>query len=311
MPVEPRIQEFLDKLNVAGRPPMSQIRPEVFRKMGAIGASPSFNVEEVYKVENTSLPLEGRDLPVRIYTPEGDGPFPVLIFYHGGGWVTGDLDSHDSICRSLTNLVPCKVISVEYRLAPEHKFPAAVDDAYDSLNWIAGHATDFTIDPSRIVVGGDSAGGNLATVACIMAKERKTPHVIYQLLLYPSTGYVEEPPSIRENGEGYLLTTEIMEWFRNHYFRTEEDANNPYVSPILYKDLSGLPSSFIATAQYDPLRDVGKAYALKLKESGVAVVYKNYEGLIHGFANFHTFVPEAQQALNECAEQLRQVFNKY
>lgn len=309
MPVLSKIQAFLNELNRAPRPPMDQISPDVFRNMGAIGMGDSGNQEVVKHVENMSLPLQGREIPVRIYTPEGNGPFPVLVFYHGGGWVTGSLDSHDSICRALTNLAQCKVISVDYRLAPEHKFPAAVEDAYDSLNWIARHAEELNIDVNRIAVGGDSAGGNLATVSCIIAKERKSPQVMFQLLIYPSTGYIKEPPSIRENGEGYLLTTDLMTWFRKHYFNNENDVKKPYASPILYPDLSSLPPAFIATAQYDPLRDVGKEYAEKLKENGVEVEYKNYEGLIHGYANFHTFVKEAEEALEEAAERLRKVFS--
>ncbi|WP_254634989.1 alpha/beta hydrolase [Paenibacillus sp. GbtcB18] len=243
---------------------------------------------------------------VRIYTPEGLGPWPAFVFFHGGGFVVGDLESHDSICGNLANSVHARVISVDYRLAPEHKFPAAVDDAYDALQWIASHPDEFGIDPARIAVGGDSAGGTLAAVSCIKSKEAVGPEIVYQLLCYPAAGFLEEDPaSLRENKEGYLLTVGMMEWFSKQYLNTEEEIRNPYTYPIHYKDVSGLPPAMIVTAQYDPLRDSGKAYADKLIRAGVEVTYKNYETLIHGFANFHKFVPAAQEALDGMASQLR------
>lgn len=308
MPVNPRIQLFLDKLNAMPQPLLSKTTPEAYRASEQETMNFQQKPEPVKQVENRCLPLAGREIPIRIYRPEGQAPFPALVYFHGGGWVIGSLDSHDSICREITNSANCVVISVDYRLAPEHKFPAAVEDAYDSLQWIDNHSKELEIDGDRIAVGGDSAGGNLATVPCIMAKELKTPDVIHQFLLYPSTGYQEEPPSIRENAEGYLLTGELMEWFRDHYFNNDKEIQNPYASPILYNDLTGLPAATILTAQYDPLRDVGKAYAEKLQGAGVRVNYKNYDGLIHGFANFAPFVPEARDALEDGAEELRKAF---
>ncbi|MTW84757.1 alpha/beta hydrolase fold domain-containing protein [Virgibacillus dakarensis] len=310
MPVNPKIQFFLDKLNALPKVPMDEIEPKAYRQMEkeSIKDMPQLNVP-VKKVENRVLQLEGRDIPIRVYTPnKGMAPYPGLVYYHGGGWVLGDLDSHDSVCRFLADSAACIVISVGYRLAPEHKFPAAVDDAYDALEWIAMHEADFAIDRNRIAVGGDSAGGNLAAVACIIAKERKAPEVCHQLLLYPSTGFKEEPPSLKENAEGYFLTLESMNWFRKHYFNRDDDMLHPYASPILYHDLSGLPSATILTAQYDPLRDVGKAYADELKANDVEVFYKNYDDLIHGFANFAGFVPEAKDALEDGARSLRNAF---
>jgi acetyl esterase len=309
MPLYPDIQAILDKINAVPRPPLDSISLEVFRKQAFSFPAKPMEVKEVYE---RVLPLSGRDIRVRVYLPDSAGPAPrpALIYYHGGGWVTGNIASHDSICRVLANLGQCIVVSVDYRLAPEHKFPAAVHDAFDALQWIAAHADEFDIHPQRIAVGGDSAGGNLAAVACIIAKERKAPQVKYQFLIYPSTGYAEEPPSMRENGEGYLLTREMMNWFRKHYLNNDEELLHPYVAPILYSDLRGLPPAFIATAQYDPLRDVGRAYADKLRENGVEVTYKNFEGLIHGFANLHGIAPSAQKALEFCAEQLRMAMHK-
>ncbi|WP_106496732.1 alpha/beta hydrolase [Lentibacillus sp. Marseille-P4043] len=310
MPVNPKIQFFLDKLNALPKTPLDEITPEAYRAMETESIKNLPQLEEpVKKVEDRVLKLKGRDIPVRVYTPnKGTAPHPGLVYYHGGGWVLGDLESHDAVCRFLANTASCVVISVDYRLAPESKFPAAVDDAYDSLEWIVEHEEEFAIDRSRIAVGGDSAGGNLAAVACIIAKERKAPEICHQLLLYPSTGFKEEPPSLKENAEGYFLTAESMEWFRKHYFNSDDDMLHPYASPILYHDLSGLPSATILTAQYDPLRDVGKAYAEQLEVNGVNVVYKNYEDLIHGFANFAGFVPEAKDALEDGARSLEKAF---
>ncbi|MBB6453732.1 acetyl esterase [Salirhabdus euzebyi] len=311
MTVNPGIQFFLDKLAELPKVPMEMIPAQVYReKSKEMMEFPQEAPEEVRQVENRVLNLEGRDIPVRVYTPAGEeqATYPGLVYYHGGGWVIGDLDSHDPICRLLANRANCVVVSVDYRLAPENKFPAAVEDAYDSLVYVSAHAEEFKIDPNRIAVGGDSAGGNLATVACIIAKEKQTPSVIHQLLLYPATGRKEEYPSLLENGEGYFLTMEMMNWFSKHYFNDESDYQHPHASPIFYPDLSGLPPATILTAQYDPLRDEGKAYADELEAQGVEVTFKNYEDLIHGFANFIGFVPAAKEAMEEVAGYLRDRF---
>lgn len=307
MPVNPKIQFFLEQMNTM---PVSfdQITPEAMRN-SENSALMALQKEPVEKVEDRPIPLDGRDIPIRIYTPAGNAPFPALVFYHGGGWVLGSIESHDAICRELANLASCVVVSVEYRLAPEHKFPAAVEDAYESLEWIVDHAAELGIDADRIAVGGDSAGGNLATVTCLIAKERSGPRLVHQLLLYPSTGPAAGTPSMSENAQGYLLTQDMMGWFQSHYLNGPEDRNHPYLSPILSDELEGLPPATILTAQYDPLRDVGAAYAQKLQAHGVEVYYKNYEDLIHGFANFSSFVPEARLAVAEGAQELKKAFS--
>lgn len=309
MPIDPVLQGFLNQINAAPKPSMDSLTPEIFRNQTL---TPAGKLIEMEQIRDEILPLQGRNIHARIYisTSIGSMPCPVLIFYHGGGWVTGNIESHDSVCRILSKQGHCMVISIDYRLAPENKFPAAVEDAYDALVWIVEHAEDWGIDKSRIAVGGDSAGGNLAAVACIIAKEHHSPHICFQFLLYPSTGYIEEPPSMRENADGYFLTAEIMQWFRKQYLNHTDELKHPYFSPILYSDFKNLPPAFIATAQYDPLRDVGKAYADKLQENGVKVTYKNFETLIHGFANFHAIVPDAEKALEECAKQLRLAFEQ-
>ena len=306
MPVNPKIQYFLDQMNTMPLS-MDQVTPEAMRSSESSGLM-ALQKEPVEKVEDRTISLAGRNIPIRIYTPKSEGPYPALVFYHGGGWVLGSIESHDAVCRELANLAACVVISVEYRLAPEHKFPSAVDDAYESLEWVASRAAELGIDPDRIAVGGDSAGGNLATVACLIAKERHGPRVVHQLLLYPSAGPAADYPSMTENGEGYLLTREMMGWFQSHYLQSAEDRSHPYLSPILSNELEGLPSATILTAQYDPLRDVGIAYAEKLQSHGVEVFHKNYEDLIHGFANFTSFVPEARQAVADGTEELKKAF---
>ncbi|SES67976.1 acetyl esterase [Salinibacillus kushneri] len=311
MTVVPSIQAFLDQLKSLPKMDMDQITPEQYRAKEKEMLAIDQGGESVKKVENRVLHLEGRDIPVRVYIPnEGEDPYPCLVYYHGGGWVIGDLDSHDSICRLLANRAKCVVVSVHYRRAPEHKFPAAVDDAYDSLVEVVNNGSELNIDVNRIAVGGDSAGGNLATVTCMKAYEQGTPNIIHQFLLYPSIGFKGDtpPPSLVENADGYFLTLEMMQWFSKQYFNDPEERNQPYASPIFFEKLGKLPPATLLTAQYDPLRDEGKAFADELKANGVDVFYKNYEGLIHGFGNFIGFSPESEQALREGAEQLKKVF---
>lgn len=311
MAVDQAIQQVLDQMNALNLPPLENIPAHVYREYSKKGANPNEVKEEVRDVQNVEVPLEGRTIPVRIYTPlEGQAPYPTLVFFHGGGWVIGDLDSHDAICRHLANGASCKVIAVDYRLAPEHKFPAAVDDAYDVFNWVVEHAKEYECDPERLAVGGDSAGGNLAAVTAIREKEAGRSNILFQWLIYPSTGIKnpEDAPSLKENREGYLLSAELMEWFRVHYYNHSDEATHPYVAPVLFKDHSGLPPALIATAQYDPLRDIGKTYADTLEQAGVDVTYKNYDTLIHGFLGFYQVSDDARKAFDESIEGLKHAF---
>ncbi|WP_431307907.1 alpha/beta hydrolase [Alicyclobacillus sacchari] len=241
MPLDPVIRQFLEHLHAIPTPPLTTVTAQEYRQRQAMSLVPGMPVAEV---RNFHIELPDRALAVRMYRPADlRAPYPALVFYHGGGWVLGGLESHDPVCRAVANIAHCVVLSVDYRLAPEYKFPTAVADAYDTLVWIADHAESLQLDQARIAVGGDSAGGNLAAVACILAKERKGPKIAYQWLLYPSTGYDPEnpPASMDENGVGYLLTLELMTWFRNHYLNSEADLVNPYFAPVLYSDLSDLP----------------------------------------------------------------------
>lgn len=265
--------------------------------------------EHVLDVEERWITLPNRSLPIRIYRTSRTLA-PALVYYHGGGYVTGSLDTHDAICRTIANEADCTVISVGYRLAPEHKFPTAVYDSYEALVWIADHASELEIDAERIAVGGDSAGGTLATVSDLMAIEQGRPLAMHQLLFYPVTGTEENLPlSLIEYATGYLLDEALIRWFQHQYFHDETELTHPYASPIVSPHLAKLPPTTLLTAEYDPIRDLGRAYANKLISLGVPVTYHNYGGLIHGFVNYYTYVPEARRAVKEAAQSLGHAFH--
>jgi len=309
MPLDPKAREFLDQLEAAGGPPLTDLPVATARlAIDALFASQG-EVEPVARVENRRIPGPGGEIPIRVYTPEGKAPFPVLVFIHGGGWVLCSLDSHDPPCRALANAVPCVVVSVDYRLAPEHKFPAAAEDAYAAARWVADHAAELGGDPGRIAVGGDSAGGNLAAVVALLARERGGPRLAHQLLVYPATDAGLDSPSLFENGEGYFLTRDMMVWFWNHYLRSRADVYDPHASPLRARDLRGLPPALVITAEYDPLRDEGEAYAARLREAGVAVHTARYPGMIHGFFGMLAVFPQARTAIRAAASALRAAFS--
>jgi acetyl esterase len=263
--------------------------------------------EQVGNVEDRTIPGPAGDIPVRIYTPaEASGELPALVWYHGGGWVIGTLDSADYACRMLTNASGCKVISVDYRLAPEHKFPAAVDDALAAHAWVSENGGEFGVDARRVAVGGDSAGGNLAAVVAQLTRDAGRKPA-FQALVYPVTDYGVDTQSYQENGEGYLLTRDSMEWFYDHYVNDPAEADDPRLSPLRAEDLAGLPPALIITAEFDPLRDEGEAYASRLKEAGVPVTQRRYGGQIHGFfAN--PGIDDGREAVIEVGAALRQAF---
>lgn len=310
MTLDPQAKMLLEQMEKSGTPAMYTLSPEEARRVHL--ARRSFEEgEQVGSVNDSKIQGPIGEIPIRIYTPlnNGNDELPILVYYHGGGWVIGGLDSHDSVCRTLTNGAECIVISVDYRLGPEHKFPAAVEDSYAALEWISMNANALGGDRNRIAVGGDSAGGNLATVVSIMAKEKQVPKVVYQLLIYPSTG-VGPTRSYEENSEGFILTKELMAWFRKHYLNDSSDTTNPYFSPYLHEDVTGLPPALIITAEYDVLRDDGKAYAAKLKAAGVDVEYINYAGMIHGFVGMASVLDKGKQALQDASKALRNAFEQ-
>jgi acetyl esterase len=255
--------------------------------------------EEVATVEERSVPGPAGEIRVRIYRPPAEPQLPVLVFFHGGGWVIGSLETHDGTCRTAANRLHAVVVSVDYRLAPEDKFPAAVEDADAATLWVARHAAELGGDPARLIVGGDSAGGNLAAVVARRARDRGEPAIIHQFLIYPGTDYDFESASIHQNAEGYFLTTEAMHWFIDHYRRGDADIDDPDFAPIRAGDLSRLPPATIITAEFDPLRDQGEAYARRLAEAGVPVTLKRYDGLVHGFFGMTAWVERARSATEE------------
>jgi acetyl esterase len=265
-------------------------------------------LQEIARVEARTIPGPAQPIPIRVYWPAAGKNFPALVYYHGGGWVFGNLDSVDRSCRALANASGCVVISVNYRLAPEHKFPAAVEDADAAVRYVAEHAGEFDVDPKRIAVGGDSAGGNLAAVACLIARDRGGPNIGFQLLVYPVTDADDDRASLHEFAQGYLLTRPMMDYFWAHYLARIEDGRDPLASPINAPSLAGLPRAMVITAECDPIRDQGEAYAQRLREAGVPVSLKRYDGAIHAFFNLAGVVDSGQQAIADASAALRSAF---
>lgn len=260
------------------------------------------------RVEPVAIPGRAGTIPARLYVPGGPSapaPASLLVFYHGGGWVVGDLETHDGLCRFLAAAAGTAVLSVDYRLAPEHPFPAAVDDALDAFNWAAANAADLGVDPRRIAVGGDSAGGNLAAVVSRLARDAGGPMPAMQLLIYPVTDGSGDFPSRQLFAEGFLLTKRDMDFFEAHYLPDSAAVHDPRVSIIEVPDLSGLPPAYVTTAGFDPLRDEGEAYAQRMREAGVRVALRRHPGLFHSFANLTAVNPSARAAMREAAGALR------
>jgi acetyl esterase len=274
-----------------------------------MNSRPQSSGPEVARVEDRKIPGPGPDVPVRIYTPDGRGPFPVLVWFHGGGWVVGDLETADGTARRLTAQAGCVVVSVDYRLAPEARFPAAPEDCYAVTQWVAGNAGSINAGPGRIAVGGDSSGGNLAAVVSLMARDRGGVPPVFQLLVYPVIARDFETGSYRQNGEGYGITMDSMKWYWDLYLTNEADASNPYAAPLLAKDLSGLPPALVITAEFDPLRDEGEAYAKRLQEAGNTVMYLRYDGMIHGFFGMPAFIDRGRIAVAEATAALKRAFS--
>jgi len=307
MPLDPQAQDVVDQLTGSGYPPNHGVSHEVTR--ANMDSRPRAPGPEVAKVEDRAVPGVGPDVPVRIYTPEGEGPFPVLVWFHGGGWVVGNLDTADGTARHLTVQTGCVVVSVGYSLAPEARFPAAADDCYAVTQWVARNGASINVDPSNIAVGGDSSGGNLAAVVSLMARDRGGPALAFQLLVYPVTSRDCDTVSYRENADGYLLTKDGMIWFWDLYLSNDADASNPYAAPLAAEDLSGLPPALVITAEFDPLRDEGEAYAQRLRAAGVPTTCSRYDGMIHSFFGMSAVMDKGKQAVSEAAVAVKQAFS--
>lgn len=283
--------------------PPNECRSQYRRMMTAVGG----DSVPVGVVVNKFIPGPGGNIPVRMYRPAGEaeGLLPVLVYFHGGGWVFGDLDSHDHVCRRLCHDSGGLVVAVDYRMGPEHKFPAAVEDALAAVQWVAANASDLGLDGGRLAVGGDSAGGNLAAVVAQLARDAGGPDICFQMLVYPATDLTMSTQSHRDLGEGYRLTRPLMDWCAECYLGDESDRRNPLASPLLTEDLSALPPAYVITAGFDPLRDEGLAYVEKLKAAEVRVDHVCYEGMIHGFFSMPGMLKTGSIALHAAAAALR------
>ncbi len=304
MPVDPQIQALLDK--AAGAPPTHTLPVAEARRMMEARTAAMAPPAAIGHVGERRIDGPGGPLVLRIYSPASAGRYPLVVFLHGSGFVLCSLDTHDGMCRNLCAGAGCVVVSVDYRLAPEHKFPAATDDCLAATRWAQENASALNADPGCVFVAGDSAGGNLAAVTALRVRDEGGPKLRGQLLVYPVTDYHEPgTPSMVENAEGYGLTRDGMVWFWAQYLHEPSHAAHPHASPLRANDLKGLPPAMVITAQYDPLRDEGEYYADKLKAAGVPVVMKRYQGMNHGFFNLPGLVGGATQAMEEACAWVR------
>jgi len=309
--LHPQTRALLDLIEHGGAPPLHTLSPadaRVYARERRQLTQPT--PPKIGRVQE--LKASGPDAPIalRLYRPLGASDtetLPVLVYFHGGGWVIGDLDTHDTLCREFSNLARCAVIAVDYRLGPEHRFPAAVTDCLAATRWVRAHAEELKLDAARLAVGGDSAGGNLAAVVSIDARERGDLPIVFQLLIYPATDQHRTLPSHAENSHGYLLTREAMDYFAGHYIDPAQ-YRDWRASPLLHPDLSNLPPALVLTAGFDPLRDEGAAYAERLSAAGSRASYVLFARQIHGFLTMGRVIDEAHTAVALCAAELRRAF---
>jgi acetyl esterase len=304
--LKPQSQLYLEAFKQM--PPIASLEPQTVRDMFAMAPPVEVELAPLAKIKDRLVPVQGGEINVRIYTPKGQGPFPVFVYYHGGGWVIGDIATADASCRILANKTQRIVVSVDYRLAPEYKFPVPAEDSYAALQWVSENAAALNANASNIVVGGDSAGGNLAAAMTLKSREENGPAIAGQVLIYPVTALSYDSPSYEEFKEEFGLDRDLMIWFGNYYIRNDEDAKNVLVAPILAEDLRNLPPAFVLTAEYDVLRDEGEAYAERLREAGVYVETSREEGLIHGFfTNMAVFPEDIKGSIDKFASFLAKV----
>jgi acetyl esterase len=306
MPLDHDAEILLEMVRAANRPAFETVGATAARQLfmdGRKALSP--DPMPIAETRDLAIPGPGGPIPARLYRSAKTGTLPVLVFFHGGGWVVGNIESHDTVCRHIANRADCAVVSVDYRMGPEHKFPAAVDDCFAAAAWVPNNHAELGIDPGRLAVGGDSAGGNLAAVVSLLARDRGGPRIACQVLIYPATDAAMRHDSIVRFAEGYVLTRSTMRWFYEQYLRTPDDGADWRVSPLLAADLSGLPPAFVLTAGYDPLRDEGDAYAARLAAAGVKVTHRPFAGQVHGFVTNGRVIRTAETALDETAAALK------
>jgi acetyl esterase len=309
VPLDPQLQAMRDQRERDNVPPLytmslAEARAEDLASIRASGGEP----EPVHEVTNLTITGPGGDLALRLYRPGGEGPLPALLYFFGGGWVLGTIDTADGVSRSLANASGALVVVAGYRLAPEHPFPAAVDDCYAAVRWVAGHAAEIGADPARLAVGGDSAGGNLAAVVALRARAGG-PALAGQLLVYPNTDQLADDQSMRDSGDPFLFNRHSVAWYRRHYLANPGDAASPLASPLRAESLAGLPPALVITAEYDPLRDQGEAYARRLADEGVQVELSRYPGMAHGFFTMAGTVDASGAAIAQAASRLRAWFD--
>jgi acetyl esterase len=307
--LHPQVRLMRDMRAAAGVPQLYTLSLAEARKadLESIRAAAGTG-EPVAAVVDLKYPGPAGDLAVRVYRPAGDAPLPVVVYFYGGGWTLGSIDTADGIARTLANAVPAAVVVPGYRLAPEHPFPAAVEDCYAAVSWVASAAASFGGDPGRIAVAGDSSGGNLAAVVSMLARDRGGPRLAGQALVYPNTDYTARDGSLRENTDPWLFNATSVDWYWSHYLRSPDDGRDPRVSPALARDHSGLPPALVVTAEFDPLRDQGERYADALERSGVPVERHRYEGMVHGFFVATGALDAARDAQTLVAHRLRAWF---
>lgn len=305
MSIDPCFRPLLGMLGAELQPPPPELGAAGLRAALAANPLPPVTREEMHDVRDLTAPGPATPIRVRLYRPTAAVPLPVIVFFHGGGFVLCDLETHDPLCRSLARASGCAVASVEYRLAPETRFPGALEDSYAATAWLAGEAQRLGLDADRLAVCGDSAGGTLAATVAMLARDRNGPRIAYQALIYPGTDFAGESASMRELAKGYLLTAAMIRWFAECYVGESGPAADPLVSPLRAPSLAGLPPATVITAEFDPLRDEGEAYADRLREAGVSVVARRYLGMLHGFASMPYATPVANRAVADLGQDLR------
>ena len=308
MPLDRQARSFLERIAAQPAVPLDRLTVEEARDALRTLFAPAGETVTAAAVSEFEIPgAQGQPMAARLYRPRGsaDRDCPLLLFLHGGGWVAGDLAAYDPLCRELSHAARCLVVAVEYRLSPEHKFPAAPLDSWAALRWVAQHARQLGADPERLAIGGDSAGGNLAAAVTQLARDNRGPALAFQLLVYPVTNHAFDTASYREFAEGYLLTRKGMQWNWNHYLPNDAAGATKLASPLRAADLAGLPPALVITAECDPLRDEGEAYAHRLREAGVTVVVRRYEGALHAFFSLGRYFDQGCEAVADAGAALR------